>query len=502
MLKKFNDFGKAQTFLLILIILIIGGLVGGALVYLSVMKGGVAPGPIIQQPKLVFPSGASFTTFAPIVAAVKPAVVNIHTEQTIKSPFRGTRNPFGRDPFFDEFFGEDFFRRFFEDQGRDSKVTSLGSGVIIDPSGYILTNNHVVDKADKISIKLADGTSYKAEIVGRDSKTDLAVLKITRVGGGFPVAKLGDSDGLNVGDFVLAVGIPFGLSESVTHGIVSALGRKGFGVADYEDFIQTDAPINPGNSGGPLVNMKGEVVGINTFIVTQGAQQSAGVGFSIPSNIARKVYVEIKAKGKVVHGYLGVTMQDLTPELAKNFGVKQGVVVTSIMEKSPAAKAGIKPKDTIISFDGKQIKDTYELRNIVGNTPVGKMVTIEISRLKKTITVQATIAEMPAELPSAQPEEGGREVDKLGLTVKNVTPDIAKQLRLKRTVGVVVTEIDPNSPATEVLQPGDVILEINDIEIADINDYEHAISKLKKGDTVVLRIYRGGGYRYVTIQLE
>ena len=502
MIFKIHNSGRAQTFLLILIILIIGGLVGGALVYLSVMKGSGVPSTIIQQPKLVFPSGASFQSFAPIVAAVKPAVVNIHTEQTIRSPFRGLRNP--RDPFFDEFFGEDFFRRFFQDQGRDSKATSLGSGVIIDPSGYVLTNNHVIDKADKISVKLADGTSYKAEIVGRDPKTDLAVLKINRGGGGFPAAKLGDSDALNVGDFVLAIGIPFGLSETVTHGIVSALGRKGFGVADYEDFIQTDAPINPGNSGGPLVNMKGEVVGVNTFIVTQGAQQSAGVGFSIPSNIARKVYVDIKSKGKVVRGYLGVGLQDLALEYAKakHFGVKHGVLVTNVMENSPAAKTGIKYEDIILGFDGKEIKNVSELRNVVGNTPIGKKVAIELWRDNKTITVQATIAEMPAELPTSQPEGNQPEIDKLGLTVKNVTHDIAKQLRLQKPTGVVITDIDQNSPAADVLQPGDVILKVNDIEIGNINDYQRVISGIKRGDTVVLRVYRDGGYRYVTMQLE
>lgn len=499
MVIRYNNSGKAQTLLLIFIILIIGGLVGGALVYISVMKGSSVSPTIIQQPKLILAPGSTLPTLSPIVAAVKPAVVNIHTEQIIRSPFSGMKNPSGRNPF-EDFFGEDFFRRFFQ---QDSKIISLGSGVIVDPAGYVLTNNHVIDKADKININLADGTAYKnVEIVGRDSKTDIAVLRIKRLAGNFPVAKLGDSDTLNVGDFVLAIGIPFGLSETVTHGIVSALGRKGFGVADYEDFIQTDAPINPGNSGGPLVNMKGEVVGINTFIVTQGAQQSAGVGFAIPSNIVRKVYVEIKAKGKVVHGYLGVTMQDLTPELAKYFGVKQGVVVTSVIENSPAAKAGLKTKDIIISFDGKQIKDSFDLRNIVGNTPVGKKITIEISRDKKVITVQAIIAEMPAESPAIQYERSQPETDRLGLTIKNVTPDIAKQLRLRKSTGVVITEINPDSPAADVLQPGDVILEINDNAIANINDYQRVITRIKKGETIVFRLYRDGGYAYVSIQLE
>ncbi|MDI6783163.1 MAG: Do family serine endopeptidase [bacterium] len=500
MISKIHNTGKVQTVLLLIIILIIGGLVGGALVYLSVMKGGGASPTIIQQPKLVFPQGSSFQSFAPIVAAVKPAVVNIHTEQTIRSSFRGLRNP--RDPFFDDFFGEDFFRRFFEDHGRDSKITNLGSGVIIDPAGYVLTNNHVVERADKISVKLADGTSYKAEIVGRDPKTELAVLKISRVGSGFPVAKLGDSDTLNVGDFVLAIGIPFGLSESVTHGIISALGRKGFGVADYEDFIQTDAPINPGNSGGPLVNMRGEVIGINTFIVTRGAQQSAGVGFSIPSNIVQKVFVDIKAKGKVVRGYLGVGLQDLSPELAKHFGVKHGVLVTNVMENSPAAKAGIKSEDIILSFDGKEIKNGTALRDVVGNTQIGKKVTIEIWRDKNVISIPATIAEMPAELPSVQQEGKEPAVDKLGLTVKNVTPDIARQLKLRKTTGVVIIEIDPNSPASEVLRFGDVILKMNDADIANINDYQRIIRQIKKSVPVVLCLYRDGGYWYVTIQLE
>ncbi|MCX7918104.1 MAG: Do family serine endopeptidase [bacterium] len=497
-----NKFGKAQTVLLVIILLLIGGLAGGALVYISVFKNIGKTAAVMHQPTLVFPSGSSMQSFAPIVAAVKPAVVNIHTEQIIKSPFRGIRNPFGRDPFFEEFFGEDFFRRFFDDQWRDSKVTNLGSGVIIDPAGYILTNNHVVDRADKISVKLADGTLYKAEIVGKDPKTDIAVLKITRIGGGFPVAKLGDSDTINVGDYVLAIGIPFGLSETVTHGIISALGRRGFGVADYEDFIQTDAPINPGNSGGPLVNMKGEVIGINTFIVTQGAPQSAGVGFAIPSNIARKVYIDLRAKGKVVRGYLGVGLQDLTPELAQHFGVKQGVLITNVWENSPAAKIGLKPDDVIIRFDGKAIKNGSELRNLVGNTPVGKKVELEIWRDHKAYKFQVTIAEMPTELSTTQPEASETVPDKLGLTVKNITPEIARELNLRRTSGVVIIDIDSSSPASDILQPGDVLLKINDIEINTIADYNRALAKLKKGDTVILRIYRDGGYLYVTIQLE
>ncbi|MFB3894941.1 MAG: Do family serine endopeptidase [bacterium] len=494
-----NKFGKAQTVLLIIIILIIGGLVGGALVYISVMKGANGSPTIIQQPKLILGPNSTLPTLAPIAAAVKPAVVNIHTEQTIRAPLRGMQ----RDPFLDQFFGEDFFRRFFQDQGRDSKVTSLGSGVIVDPAGYIITNNHVIDKAEKISVRLADGTVYKnAEIVGRDQKTDIAVIKITRVGAGFPTAKLGDSSELNVGDYVLAIGSPFELNETVTHGIVSALGRKGFRIADYEDFIQTDAPINPGNSGGPLVNMKGEIVGINTFIVTQGAQQSAGVGFSIPSNIVRKVYIDIKSKGKVVRGYLGVGLQDLTPELAKHFGVSNGVLITNVMENSPAAKAGIKVEDIVTSFDGKKVKNGTELRDLVGNTTVGKKVDIQLTRNKQNVTIIAVIAEMPAELPVSQSEGNQSEVDKLGLTVKNVTQDIARQLRLRKVTGVVITDINSDSPASDVMQPGDVILKVNDTNIANTSDYQHAIAQVKKGDTVVFRVYRDGGIVYVSIQLE
>jgi serine protease Do len=499
MKKLLNTSGKAQTVLLIIIILIIGGLVGGALVYISVMKGANGSPTIIQQPRLILAPGSTLPTLAPIVAVVKPAVVNIHTEQTIRAPLRGMQ----RDPFMEQFFGDDFFRRLFQDQGRDSKITSLGSGVIVDPAGYILTNNHVIDKAEKISVKLADGTVYKnAEIIGRDLKTDIAVLKITRTGGGFPAAKLGDSSQLNVGDFVLAIGSPFELNETVTHGIISALGRKDFHIVDYEDFIQTDAPINPGNSGGPLVNMKGEVVGINTFIVTQGPQQSAGVGFAIPSNIIRKVYIDIKSKGKVVRGYLGVGLQDLTPELAKHFGVSNGVLITNVMENSPAAKAGIKVEDIVINFDGKKVNNGTELRDLVGNTAVGKKVTIGITRNKQNISITVVIAEMPVQLPVSQSESNQPGIDKLGLTVKNVTPDIANQLRLRNATGVVVTEIDSNSPTAEVMKPGDVILKVNDADVANTNDYQRAIARIKKGDTVVFRVYRDGGVVYVSIQLE
>ncbi len=354
---------------------------------------------------------------------------------------------FGNDEFFDKFFGNEPTREF--------KQKSLGSGVIIDKEGYILTNNHVVEKASSIKVKLSDGKEYDAKVIGKDAKTDIALIKVN-VKNSLPVAVLGDSDKLEVGDWVMAIGNPYGLDHTVTAGIVSAKGRV-IGQGPYDDFIQTDASINPGNSGGPLFNLRGEVVGINTAIISGGQ----GIGFAIPINMAKALLPQLKTNGKIVRGWLGVVIQKVTPELAKSFGLKEleGALVSDVMDDSPAARAGIKRGDVIVSFDGKPIKDMDQLPRIVAATEVGKKARIRLIRDGTPMEVDVTITEGKDETQEAS--NTGPDVDKnFGLVVQNVTPEIAHHLNIKDTRGVIVTDIQQGSPADEAdVRAGDIIRE-------------------------------------------
>ncbi len=329
-------------------------------------------------------------SFADLVEKVKPAVVNISTETTVRIPGNPFRHFFGPDE--EGPFG-DFFKRFFGDiPDRELKQQSLGSGFIIDKDGYIITNNHVVEGADEIKVKLADKREFKARVVGRDPKTDLALIKISSIFKDLPTLPLGDSDKIRVGDWVLAIGNPFGLEHTVTQGIISATGRV-IGSGPYDNFLQTDAPINPGNSGGPLINLKGEVIGINTAIIASGQ----GIGFAIPSNMAKTVITQLKEKGKVTRGWIGVSIQSMTPELAQSFGLKdtRGALVADIVPGGPADKAGLKRGDIIISFDGKEINEMSELPRIVAETPIGKTVNLKIIRNGKEKVLKITIAPLP-----------------------------------------------------------------------------------------------------------
>ena len=375
-------------------------------------------------------------TFSKLSEKLRPAVVNISTTMVVKQPMLRGRpsSPFGeQDPF------RDFWEKFFGGKmPQEFETKSLGSGVIIHREGYILTNNHVVENAKEIMVTLYSEKDYPAQVIGRDKKTDLALIKIDAKED-LPVAPLGDSDRLRVGEWVLAIGNPFGLSETVTAGIVSAKGRV-IGAGPYDDFIQTDASINPGNSGGPLFNFWGEVVGINTAIVAAGQ----GIGFAIPVNMAKEVIPQLKEKGRVIRGWLGVTVQRITSQLAKSFGLKEerGALVSQVFKGSPAEKAGIKSGDVILEFDGKKVKDFGELSRIVASTPVGKTIPIKIFREGKTLTLQATVAELEerAEGTDAPVQET------LGITVQNLTPEIARALGLEETTGVVVARVEKGSP--------------------------------------------------------
>ena len=338
--------------------------------------------------------------FVQVVKAVTPAVVNIVSTRTDQE----TQSPHGLsdDPFFRRFFGEEFFRRFDEPRGRQGpRERGLGSGVIVQPNGIIVTNYHVVRKATEIQVLLADRTTYPAELIGTDPKTDLAVLKIEA--GNLPTIPWANSDGLEVGEYVLAVGNPFGLNQTVTLGIVSAVGRARMGIAEYEDFIQTDAAINPGNSGGALVNTRGELVGISTAIFSRSGG-SMGIGFAVPSNMARAILDQLVSTGEVVRGWLGVSIQEVTPKLATQFGVVEpkGVLISDIIEGSPAEQAGLRRGDIIVRFDERSIDDATQLKNMVAATEVGKRITVTLIRDEKTVVLEISIGEQPKAMARAQ----------------------------------------------------------------------------------------------------
>jgi serine protease Do len=427
-------------------------------------------------------------SFAQVAETVGPAVVNINT---VTARAGGGRTPV------EEFFGEEFFRRFFgETPEREQQQRSLGSGVIVDPSGIALTNAHVVERATDIEVVTADGKKHKAKLVGADRRTDVAVLRL-QGSGPYPAAPLGDSDKIKVGDWVLAIGSPFGLQQTVTAGIISAKGRSIGQGGSFDDLLQTDAAINPGNSGGPLVNMSGEVIGINSAILSRSGG-NIGIGFAIPANMARRIYTELVAKGKVTRGWLGVSIQPLTPELAKGFGLKEpkGVLLSDVISDSPAEKAGLQAGDIIIEFDGKKVDSPGDLQKVVTNANPGKGVPLTLWRDKGSKTVEIRIGETPDESVALKSNKPGRTM--LGLDVRPITPDIARQLNLRSPEGVVVVRIDEDSPAAEAgLQRGDVIREVNRQRVRTLQEYERLTKDLKDGDRITVLLQRGAQALYV-----
>jgi serine protease Do len=425
-----------------------------------------------------------FPSLTELVKELKPTVVNISTTKVVRSPL----DDFFRRRDLPDFFGDDFFKRFFGDQPREFRQKSLGSGFIIDKEGYILTNHHVIEKAEEIKVKLSDTKEYNAEVIGQDPKTDLALIKI-KAAGDLPVVRMGDSDKLEVGEWVVAIGNPFGLEQTVTAGIISAKGRV-IGAGPYDDFLQTDASINPGNSGGPLFNLKGEVVGINTAIVAGGQ----GIGFAIPVNMAKAILPQLK-KGKVVYGYLGVYIQDITPELASSFGLKEakGVLVSDVIPDSPAKKGGVNKGDVILEYDGKQVEDRYQLTKMVGRTPVGKKVNIVVWRDKERKTISVTIVQL-AEKQTASATPHPEETGHWGFKVQDVTPDMAAHLGLPDNEGIVITEVEPGSSADEEnLQPGDLIIEVEHNQIKTLADFRKYMELYKKQKTLLLTVRQKAG---------
>jgi len=434
-------------------------------------------------------TAADFPNFAELSVKIKPSVVNIRTSKTVQR--RQPTLPGSRDDLFNE-----FFERFFQGiPNVPRQERSLGSGFIISEDGLILTNDHVVDGADDIKVRLADGRIFKGKVQGVDPKLDLALVKIDVGEEELPVAKLGDSDSLRIGEWVIAIGNPFGLEQTVTVGIVSAKGRV-IGAGPYDDFIQTDASINPGNSGGPLFNIDGEVVGINTAIV-QGGQ---GIGFAIPVNAAKNIVPQLREKGKVTRGWLGVTVQEVSEDLAKSFGLNEaeGALVSEVAPDSPADKAGIRRGDIILSFKGKKIKTLSDLPRLVAAAKVGERTTVVIFRDGEEKTISVQLGELDEKTQAAV--EGDAE-EKFGLTAMDISPDIIQRYGLKNNKGVLITGIDPGGPgASANLRQGDLILELNDIEIADLKTFLAALKKVQKGQVVRLLVQRGSYLSYTTIK--
>jgi serine protease Do len=450
---------------------------------------GAAPAPIWSEKPVSVTAAATVPSpnWVALTRALKPAVVNISTRRVQD----GTpmQSPFGND---------DPFQQFFKQFGQPSRrtVRSMGSGFVINSAGYIVTNNHVVDGASEISVKIDDGREMPGKVVGRDPRTDLALLKVEATG--LPVIPLGDSSELQVGEPVMAIGNPFGLERTVTTGIVSATGRV-IGQGPYDDFIQTDASINPGNSGGPLINARGQAVGINAAIFSQNGG-SVGIGFAIPVNQAKSVVTQLAATGKVTRGWLGVIIQPLTPELAKGFSVSGGgALVASVQDNSPAARAGVKAGDVITEYDGHKLAQPGDLSKLVAATAVGRQVPLTIVREGKTMTLEARVARMdePDQAAVAQSDEGK---EPLGLSVETVTPSVSRELGLAEARGVVVRGVRDSSPAEKAgIRPGDVITELDHQPVANAADMKRLLAKHAKGAPVVVLLHRDGNSLYAAM---
>jgi serine protease Do len=476
---------KARTFAgALLVALVVGVVIGAVATRARAPLAAQAAPTTLQAPLLPVQMPLTTGTFAKVAEAIKPAVININTV---------SRGAGGRSQI-EEFFGEEFFRRFFGDAPERIPQRSLGSGVIIDATGIALTNAHVVEKATEIEVITLDGSKHKAKVVGVDRKTDLAVLKLDDGKKAFPYARLGDSDALQVGDWVIAVGSPFGLQATVTAGIISAKARQ-LGQGPFDDFLQTDAAINPGNSGGPLVNMQGEVVGINTAIVAGGS----GIGFAIPSNMARKIYTELSTKGRVTRGWLGVSIQPLTPDLAASFGAKdtKGVLISDVIADSPAGKAGLKPGDILLEFEGKRTEAPADLQRAVGLAAPGHQAKVKVWREGAEKTLEVRIGEAPDER-EAQAQRGRATPSVLGMEVRPITPEVARQLNLKNAEGVIVARVEEGSAAAEAgIQRGDVIREINRQRVRSMSDFERVTRDAKEGDRLTVLLQRGPMSLYV-----
>ena len=464
----------------------------------STSQGESTVTPVSRPLPVSVPPGADDQVFVRVADAATPAVVNISTTRVIhRRPGEG-QSPFFKDPFFERFFGDEFFRKF--DMPPSRRERSLGSGVIVDPKGYLVTNNHVVAQADEIKVLLSDGREFTGRLVGTDPKTDLAVVKIEAVD--LPAIPWGDSNDLHVGEYVLAIGNPFGLNSTVTMGIISAVGRANVGIADYEDFIQTDAAINPGNSGGALVNTRGELIGINTAIFSRSGGYM-GIGFAVPSNMVRLVMTSLIREGKVVRGWLGVSIQEVNGGLAQQFGLTEarGALVSDVLKGTPAERAGVARGDVVIQYNGRDVRNAGHLRNLVAETPVGQEVNVVVvrDRRKKSLTVKIT--EQPSEISGIAPGEPPANEALAGLEVQDLTPELADRLNVGPGIsGVVVTRVESGSAAEVAgLLSGDVIVEVNRQSIKNTGEFRRIVEKLESGESLLLLVRRNGQMLFLMV---
>jgi serine protease Do len=483
-------------------VVILAALVGGGLLASSLKNWtghaivGAAPVTVPMAKDALPISLGNFTNgFSSVLKPALPAVVNIHTSRMVKH--EQGMSPFSNDPFFRQFFGDQFG----QGKPQPERQQSLGSGVILTPDGTIVTNNHVIDGASDIKVQLSDKREFQAKLIGTDPKTDVAVLKINA--SGLPTLPIGDSSALHVGDLVFAIGDPFGIGETATMGIVSATGRGGLGIENYEDFIQTDASINPGNSGGAMIDLHGNLVGINTAILTGGSGGNQGVGFAIPISLAKNVMDQILNHGKVVRGYLGVFIQDVTPEIAKAFGLDQagGALVGDVSPDTPAARAGLKKGDVILKLNGEPVDSRNQLTLRVSQTPPGTPIKLSVWHDGKMQDMTIKLGELPEKSAKAEGEEASGNSALEGVAVEEITPEIAQDLKLPAgTHGVVVTSVDPSSPAaTTGLNRGDVIQEVNHKPVHNVEEYNQAITSSGK-KPVLLLVNHGGRTTFIVVE--
>ena len=452
----------------------------------------------------------SAKAFSSVVKKAGPAVVYIGVEKMANSfggqGQGGGQDPFGmfNDPFFQRFFGKQFQHPGM--QPRQFKQRGAGSGFIISPDGLILTNNHLVEDADTIKVRLADEREFTAKMIGTDPQSDVALIKID--GTNLPTLPLGDSDKLEVGEWVIAIGSPFELSQTVTVGVVSAKGRSRMGINDYENFIQTDAAINPGNSGGPLLNIHGEAVGINTAIFSRSGGYM-GISFAIPINMAKSIKNQLQKDGKVTRGWLGVVIQDVDEDLARSFDLDkaEGILIAEVAENSPAQKAGLKQGDVILSLNGKKLDDVANLRNRVALTPPDSKVTLQLIRDGQKKNIDVIIGEQPSDLSRAARGSRGRGhgslFEKMGMSLQDLTPELAEQFGYTRGQGVLIAEVTPDSPAARVgMQPGQLIEEVNKVRVHNLVELKKALKQARNPKQILLRVRAGEFSQYVVLRTE
>lgn len=464
----------------------------------------VSPGTLFALSSHTQPLASNI--FVEIAKKQNPAVVNVSTKakaETAHKNFRVPRPGPGQNKSPDPF--RDFYDRFFGERPNQRPKRGMGSGFVIDKEGHILTNYHVIEGAGEIVVILDDnGTEkeYTATLVGSDPKTDIALIKINRESGDnkdFPFLRLGSSENLEVGEWVVAIGNPFGLSHTVTVGVVSALGRS-IGAGPYDEFIQTDASINPGNSGGPLINIEGDVIGINTAIISGNTGGNVGIGFAIPIDIAKGILKDLRERGTVTRGWLGVMIQKITPDLAKSFGLSQseGALVGDVIPDSPAAKGGVKRGDVIVMFDGQQVKDMEDLPKIVAATRPNSVVDVEVIRDGSRMTLSVSI-----ELLEDSQETVVAKADPLGLQVQDITEELAQSLKLESVEGVLVSDVTAGNAAAEAgIRRGDVISEMNRSIVKDMRDYQNLMASVQKGSSVLFLVKRGGSTIYIAVKVE